>query len=45
MRVSIWQQFSSNHSSFFTVAGIFKTVELAEKATHELRSIIKTILS
>ena len=31
MRVSIWQQFSSNHSSQFTVVGQFPSAELAEE--------------
>src|SRR6266496_6047526 len=31
MRVSIWQQFSSNHSSEFTVVGQFPSAESAEE--------------
>lgn len=44
MRISIWQEFSSNHSSRFTVVGIFETPQKAELAAAELRHISQTIL-
>lgn len=43
MRVSIWQQFSSNHSGFFWVAGTFNTVEEARAGYDELRRILYEI--
>ena len=43
MKLTIWQQFSSNHSSGFSVVGKFKSVEEANKAADELRAIIKAI--
>lgn len=44
MRVTIWQQFSSNHSSFFTVVGEFQSPEAAQQATNELRRIIQSVV-
>ncbi|NDJ53045.1 MAG: hypothetical protein GYB68_08185 [Chloroflexi bacterium] len=44
MKVSIWQQFSSNHSADFTVIGTFQSVDLAQKAEAELRAILAEIL-
>ncbi|MEO8610286.1 MAG: hypothetical protein ABI690_20490 [Chloroflexota bacterium] len=43
MRISIWQQFSSNHSASFTIAGKFESTERAEAVAHELRHILQTI--
>ena len=43
MQVSIWQQFSSNHSSRFTVVGEFETPEAAQKAADILRQFAETI--
>jgi hypothetical protein len=43
VRISVWQQFSSNHSARFTVVGQFETVENANQAANELRHIIKEI--
>src|SRR5258707_909393 len=43
MRVSIWQQFSSNHSADFTVVGQFVSPERAEQVAEELRHILQTI--
>jgi len=44
MQVSIWSAFSSNHSSRFTVVGVFETPEQAQaaanKITGQLRSIV-----
>ena len=44
MKLTIWQQFSSNHSAGFTVIGEFESVEQAAKAKAELESIIAQIL-
>jgi hypothetical protein len=41
MRVSIWQQFSSNHSSQFTVVGKFKTIEDAARAAAAIEAMIR----
>ncbi len=43
MRVSIWQQFSSNNSSSFTVVGVFDTPETAQRAAAEVRNIIEAM--
>jgi hypothetical protein len=43
MRLSIWQQFSSNHSASFTVLGVFDTPALAKQAETELQHMITTI--
>jgi len=43
MRLSIWQQFSSNHSANFEIVGTFKTEELAHQAAEELREISRAI--
>jgi hypothetical protein len=43
MRLSLWQQFSSNHSGFFWVVGTFKTVEAAQHAYNELRAMLQRI--
>jgi hypothetical protein len=40
MRLSIWQQFSSNHSSSFTVVGEFPTAEKAQQIAAELRDFL-----
>ncbi len=37
MKVSIWQQFSSNHSSYFIVVGRFATLDDAADNGHQLR--------
>lgn len=39
MKLSVWRQFSSNHSSRFTVVGVFKTAEEARKAADTLESV------
>ena len=44
MRISMWQQFSSNHSSSFTVAGKFEIIEHAHKAAEAIRAILRTLL-
>ena len=43
MKVSIWQQFSSNHSNGFAVVGKFKNLEDTKNAAEQFRTIIKTI--
>src|SRR5688572_22745233 len=43
MKISIWQQFSSNHSSDFTVVGEFSSRVEAEHAADQIRSILKEI--
>ena len=43
MRVSIWQQFSSNHSAGFSLVAQFKTVEETEKAAAIVRHFINTV--
>ncbi|QPC83689.1 hypothetical protein G4Y79_04720 [Phototrophicus methaneseepsis] len=43
MKISIWQQFSSNHSGFFWVVGTFKNVSDAQSAFDELRDMLFTI--
>lgn len=44
MRISLWQQFSSNHSSNFTVVGKFESPKLAQKAADEFSHIFETII-
>src|SRR5579859_7611075 len=41
MRISIWQQFSSNHSASYTVVGEFQSVEAAQSAAETIRQIVK----
>lgn len=43
MKLSIWQQFSSNHNGFFWVVGTFDTVEDAQKAYNEIRDMLYAI--
>lgn len=43
MKLSIWQQWSSNHSAMITIVGEFKSTEAAQKASEELKGIITTI--
>lgn len=40
MKISIWQQFSSNHSGFFWVVGTFNTTNDADKAFNEIRDML-----
>lgn len=44
MRISIWQQFSSNHSSDFTVVGRFGSSEEAQAAFEQLTQWMTKIL-
>lgn len=39
MKVSIWRQFSSNHSANFTVVGEFDSPSLAEQAEEKLNAV------
>ena len=43
MRLSVWQQFSSNHSAHFTVVGQFETTEMAAQVAQELREMLDEI--
>jgi hypothetical protein len=43
MRISIWQQFSSNHSSHFTIVGRFPSEQEAQEAAEKFRHILTTI--
>jgi hypothetical protein len=44
MKISIWQQFSSNHSSHFIVIGRFQTVSDAQAKAAELRDWMHRML-
>jgi hypothetical protein len=43
MKLTLWQQFSSNHSSSFTVVGEFPTPEAAQNALSEIHRILQKI--
>ena len=43
MKISIWRQFSSNHSGHFDVLGVFTDRESAQKAVDEINAIIQQI--
>ncbi len=43
MKISIWQQFSSNHSASFTLVGLFKSYADAEAAAVKMRDLIARI--
>jgi hypothetical protein len=43
MKLTIWQQFSSNHSASFTVVGKFESVEKAEKTAQIVWKMIQDI--
>lgn len=43
MKLSIWQQFSSNHSTSFTVVGRFETQAEADSAAGKFREILRAI--
>lgn len=45
MKVTIWQQFNSNHSSSFTVVGHFATEEKAQQAEEALRQLFTEVAS
>jgi hypothetical protein len=43
MKLTIWQQFSSNHSGNYTIVGIFATSDDAKHAGKEIRTIVQQI--
>ena len=43
MKISIWQQFSSNHSASFMIVGQFESVAMAESVASEVRLMIREI--
>jgi hypothetical protein len=43
VKLSIWQQFSSNHSARFELVGVFNRPELAAKAGEELTEMLRPI--
>lgn len=43
MKLSLWQQFSSNHSASFTVVGKFADAQKAADAEHTLKSLFEDI--
>jgi hypothetical protein len=43
MRLSLWQQFSSNHSASFSLVGQFRTAQEAENAASVIRGILEKI--
>jgi hypothetical protein len=45
MKISLWQQFSSNHSASFTVVGTFETPEAAYLAAEEIRRLLAGIVN
>jgi hypothetical protein len=43
MKISIWQQFSSNHSASFDLVGKFQTPEAAELAAKSIQHLLNTV--
>lgn len=43
MRVSIWRQWASNHSSYFTVVGVFDSPAAAQNAAAVIRKLFEDI--
>ncbi len=43
MQISIWQQFSSNHSADFVTVGKFNSPEAAVEAANEVRQLLRRI--
>lgn len=43
MKLTLWQQFSSNHSAAYTVVGQFENADAAHKAGDQLRDILAQI--
>jgi hypothetical protein len=43
MKVSLWQQFSSNHSASFMIVGTFESAEWANTVAEELRVMLQEI--
>lgn len=44
MKLSIWQQFSSNHSSSCFIVGQFESEEKAEQVEQEMRTMLQSIV-
>jgi hypothetical protein len=44
MKLSIWQQFSSNHSADFTIVGTFDSASSAEDASELIRDALRRII-
>src|SRR5579859_2601725 len=44
MLITIWQQFSSNHSASFEIVGKFRTEQEAHAAADELRQIVERMV-
>jgi hypothetical protein len=43
VKLSIWQQFSSNHSGWFWVVGTFETIEQAQNSYEDIRQMLFSI--
>jgi hypothetical protein len=43
MKLTIWQQFSSNHSATYTIVGVFPSPEAAKAAGEKIRNIVERI--
>lgn len=43
MKLTLWQQFSSNHSSSFTVVGTFESPQKAQSAATQLNALFKEV--
>jgi hypothetical protein len=43
MRLSLWQQFSSNHSAMYTVVGVFESTDKAYAVAEEIRELLVEI--
>ncbi len=43
MKLTIWQQFASNHSGYFFVVGTFQTVEATYQAANTLQTFLQQI--
>lgn len=44
MKITLWQQFSANHSSSFTIVGTFSSIDEAQKAETIFREMFDSIL-
>jgi hypothetical protein len=40
MKITLWQQFSSNHSADYTIVGVFATEEVAKHASETIRKMV-----
>jgi hypothetical protein len=43
MKLTLWQQFSSNHSAAFTVVGVFADADKAEAAARTIREVVEKL--